>query len=79
MSCDIRDHLSDLDRPYTDLSIDTSGLVQRRIVVEKSQFEHSQNRPKTGLPANFKFKYIKNESEIQKSGPMDFRYCPKDS
>ena len=60
------------------LSIGTIGLALRPLVAEKSSFELCQNRRKL-LSAKFKVEYFENETEIQKSGPMEFRYCPIDS
>ena len=76
---DTRDLVSYSDSPSVALSIDTIGLALRLLVVEKSSFELCQNRLKTALPANFKVEYFENETEIQKSGPTKFRYCPIDS
>ena len=72
---DKRDIVSYSDSPSVARFIDIIGLALRLLVVEKSSFELSQNRLKTALPANFKVEYFKNESEIKKSGPIEFRYC----
>ena len=72
---DTRDLMVDNDSPSVDLSVETISLALRLLVVEKSSFELCQNRLKTALPANFKVEYFENETEIQKSGPIKFRYC----
>ena len=76
---DIRDLVRSDDSPSAALSIDTICFALCLSVVEKLQFELCQNRIKTVLPANFKVEYFENKSEIQKSGPMEFRYCPINS
>ena len=78
MSRDTRDLLSDRDSTFIVLSIDIKDMPLRILVAEKSSFELCQNRPLTGLLANFKVEYFKNKTEIPKSGPCDFRYCPID-
>ena len=79
VSRDTRDLLGDCDSTFVALSIDTSGLALRLLLIEKSSFELCQNCLKTALPAKFKVEYFENETEIQKSGLTDFRYCPIDS
>ena len=74
-----RDLVSEDDSPRATLSIDTIGYALCILVAEKSSFELCQNRLKTALIAKFKVEYFENKSEIQKSGPMEFRYCPMDS
>ena len=73
-----RDVLGDRDTSIT-LSTHRSGLTLRLLVAEKSSFGLRQNRLKTALPAKFKVEYFETETEIQKSGQTDFRYCPIDS
>ena len=79
VSRDTRERLCDRDSAIVALSIDTSGLTLCLLVAEKSSFGLRQNRLKTALPAKFKVEYFENETEIQKSGLTDFRYCPIDS
>ena len=78
-SRDTRKSLGDRDRTFNDLSNDTSGQAVRLLVAEKSALELCQNRLETALPAKFKVEYFENETEIQKSGPMEFWYSPIDS
>ena len=57
-------------------SIDTIRLFLVLSVDEKSLLELCRKLTKLTLPVNFKVQYFKNETDIQKSGVTDFRYCP---
>ena len=74
-----RELLGDRDGTSIALSIHTSSLALRLLVAEKSSFELCKNRLKNALPAKFKVEYFGNETEIHKSGQIDYRYCHIDS